>query len=81
MSRAIAPEVDMNEVMKQDGLSVPEAANVLQVSQPTVYRLVREGGLKHWRKTAGSGIVIYTESILDYIRNVQGREIKLKRQK
>ena len=79
MKRKIAaPETtgeDMTDLLRKQDLTVSEAAQVLQISEPTVYRLVDGHELASWRKTANSGIRIYTKSVIEYIKNVQGREI------
>lgn len=73
-----APKVSMEQLLERSELSVPEAAQVLQISAPSVYRLIRLGELRHWRKSSGltSQIVVYTDSVKDFIRNVQGRDLK-----
>lgn len=65
----------MDELLRKKDLTVAEAAEMLDLSAPTVYRMVDAGDLDYWRKTANSGIRIYTVSVLDYIKKVQGRSI------
>lgn len=64
----------MNELIAQKDLSVAQAAELLDVSEPTVYRMVDAKELDYWRKTMRKGIRIYTSSVLNYIKTVQRRE-------
>ena len=77
MKKQTAPETiaRMNELLRKEDLTVPEAAEVLRVSTPTVYRLLEENALDSWRKTAGKGIRIYTSRVKRYIVEVQGRDL------
>lgn len=65
----------MSELLNKEDLTVVEAAQLLRVSEPTVYRLVDSGQLDYWRKTAGKGTMIYTSSLKQYIIKVQGRKL------
>lgn len=77
MSKQTPPKTRSNtvELFRKEDLSVTEAAELLRVSVPTVYRLVDQKELDSWRKTASSGIRIYTKSVTNYIRNVQRRPL------
>lgn len=70
--RTIKP---MDELLKQEDMSVIEAASVLRVSKVTVYDLIDQKKLTVWRKTASKGTRVYTNSVLHYIKNVQGRSL------
>lgn len=78
MTKTIAPkgQRDMDELLRKEDLTVSEAAELLRVSEPTVYRLIESGELEYWRKTAGKGTMIYTKSAVNYMRNVQKRDVK-----
>jgi excisionase family DNA binding protein len=52
--------------------TVKEASEVLKVSAATVYRLVREGEIRH--TTVGQRIMFRTQDIEDYINRGDGKE-------
>ncbi len=65
----------MDELLRQEDLNLGETAKVLRLSTVTVSKLMDEGELKYWQKTANGGRRVYTWSVLRYIREVQGRDI------
>lgn len=65
----------MDELLKQEDMSVAEAADVLRVSKVTVYELLKQKQLTAWRKTATQGTRVYTSSVIKYIKEVQKRAI------
>jgi len=69
----------MNDLLKQKELTVAEAAQVLELSRQTVYKLIDETALTVTRrKTATSGIFLSTSSVVNYARNVQLRALPFK---
>jgi DNA-binding XRE family transcriptional regulator len=69
----------MNELLKQDEMTVAEAAEVLGLSRQTVYRLIDENALVvSRRKTATMGVFVSTASILKFMRDVQLRHVPAK---
>jgi len=70
---------DMSELLKKKELTVAEAAQVLELARPTVYRLIDENALTVTRrKTATMGIFLSTASVVNYARNVQLRNLSFK---
>ena len=81
MTKRTAPrDADkMNELLKQKELSVAEAAQVLELSRQTIYRLIEENALSVTRrKTATMGIFVSTSDVVRYARTVQLRSIPFK---
>ena len=69
---------DMNDLLKQKDLSVAQAAQILDLSRQTVYRLIEENALSvSRRKTATMGVFVSTVSVVDYARKVQLRNLSL----
>lgn len=69
----------MNELLKQKELTVAQVARVLDLSRPTVYRLIEENALAiSRRKTATMGVFVSTISVVNYARNVQLRDLPYK---
>lgn len=70
------PKPMPNDLLKQKELSVAEAAQLLELSRQTVYKLIDEKALAvSRRKTATMGVFVSTSSVVDYMRKVQLREV------
>lgn len=65
----------MDELLKQEDMSVAEAADVLRVSKVTVYELLKRKKLTAWHKTETQGTRVYTSSVIKYIKDVQKRAL------
>lgn len=72
-------KIPMSELLKQKELTVAEAAQVLELSNRTVYTLIEENALTVTRrKTALRGVFVSTSSVVNYARNVQLRNLSFK---
>ncbi len=79
MTKAVAPPSKeiMDALNKKSELTPDEAAQMLGVSKPTVHRWFNEGKLKGWRTSDAwnARVWIYKDSVLQFIKTVQGRKI------
>ena len=75
------PEVTkMEKLLKKPDLTIAQAAQVLDLSRPTVYKLIDAGDIKITRrKTLTFGFFVSTESVVRYARDVQLRQLPYKR--
>lgn len=79
MTKATAPPLkeNMDALAKKSELTPDEAAIMLGVSKPTIHRWFNDGKLKGWRTSDAwnARIWIYTDSVMSFIKNVQGRRL------
>lgn len=79
MTKAVAPPSKeiMDALNKKSELTPDEAAQMLGVSKPTVHRWFNEGKLKGWRTSDAwnARVWIYKDSVLQFIKAVQGRKV------
>lgn len=74
---ATPPKEPMDGLLRKDQLTAEEAAQLLGVSTPTVFRLFSQGKLKGWRTTDAwnARVWFYTASVIEFIEKVQGRKL------
>lgn len=75
------PKEPMDTLLSKDQLTADEAAQLLGVSIPTVFRLFNQGKLKGWRTTDAwnARVWFYTSSVIEFIEKVQGRKLTVKK--
>lgn len=69
----------MNDLLKQPDMTVSEAAEVLGLSRQAVYALIERNKITvARRKTERNGVFVSTESVIQFMRKDQLRQVPAK---